>query len=260
MVNKPKKAKNEVKKKTLTKPKAKAASVPNAAKIKPPKVAAKKGVELKASTQLKVKPKAAVKKKEAVIKKDRVAFNENIQAAPAAVPPKEKVQPVSVRPASTLPKTADTFRDTDDNILTLKGTKREIEGHPAKPKAAPVSLKQEPVKPEAPVEIPRQQPVKELELKFPVTVKDIAIKLQEKPSVIIKLLMDMRIMAGINQALDEQTVAKLCEKLNCKITCAPGEEEQALAFHKEEDKPELLKPRSPIVTLMGHVTTARPRF
>ena len=256
MVTKPKKAKNEVKKKTPSKPKAKTASASSlkTGKVKPAKAVTKKSVELKHLAQPKIKPKITVKKKEAFVKKDTLVLKEHAQAVPAAVlPEKDKAQPVSPRPAGALPKVKKPVRYTDDRILTLTQTKHEVKEHPAKAKPVSPALKTEPVRPEVPVELPKPQPPKELELRFPVTVKDIAIKLQEKPSVIIKCLMDMRIMAGINQALDEQTVARLCEKLNCRIISAPGEEEIALAFHKEKDEPGLLKPRSPIVTLMGHV-------
>jgi translation initiation factor IF-2 len=96
-------------------------------------------------------------------------------------------------------------------------------------------------------------PQKILELNLPITVKDLAIKLQEKPSLLIKVLMDMGLMVGINQALEEPTVAKVCQKYGYQIKRAPGQEELALRIHQEIDKGELLKLRSPIVTLMGHV-------
>ncbi|MDD2927857.1 MAG: translation initiation factor IF-2 [Candidatus Omnitrophica bacterium] len=95
--------------------------------------------------------------------------------------------------------------------------------------------------------------LKELELELPITVKDLAIKLQEKPSIIIKSLLDARIMAGINQSLDEAVVVKICEKYGYKIKKALGEEELTLSVHQSKDEAKDLKPRSPIVTFMGHV-------
>lgn len=94
---------------------------------------------------------------------------------------------------------------------------------------------------------------KEIELELPITVKDLAIKLQEKSSVLIKHLMDMGMMIGINQGLDETTLNKLCLKYNFKIKKALSAEELVLQEHKRVDKPEELKSRSPIVTFMGHV-------
>lgn len=103
----------------------------------------------------------------------------------------------------------------------------------------------------APVSVPA--PGKEIELELPITVKDLAIKLQEKPSVIIKHLMGMGVMAGINQSLDEASTSKICLKYNCAIKKAPDAEELALQLHKEKDSSDKLKPRPPIVTFMGHV-------
>ncbi len=96
-------------------------------------------------------------------------------------------------------------------------------------------------------------PGKEIELELPITVKDLAIKLQEKPSVIIKHLMGMGVMAGINQSLDEVAASKLCLKYNYAIKKAPDAEQIALQQYKEKDSPDKLKPRPPIVTFMGHV-------
>ncbi len=102
----------------------------------------------------------------------------------------------------------------------------------------------------APVSVPKP---KEIELKLPITVKDLSIKLQEKPSVLIKILLDMKIMASINHSLDEKAVSVVCEKFGFKIKKAPDEEELALKIHVEKDLSDKLKPRSPIVTFMGHV-------
>ncbi|MFA6357587.1 MAG: translation initiation factor IF-2 [Candidatus Omnitrophota bacterium] len=94
---------------------------------------------------------------------------------------------------------------------------------------------------------------KEIELELPITVKDLAIKLQEKSSVLIKNLMGMGVMLGINQILDEAALNKVCLKYNLRVKKAPGVEEIALEEHKKIDTFEKLKNRSPIVTFMGHV-------
>lgn len=96
-------------------------------------------------------------------------------------------------------------------------------------------------------------PDKEIELQLPIAVKDLAVRLQEKPSVLIKHLMSMGVMTGINQFLDEATLNKLCLKYNFRVKKALNEEEIILEEHQRIDKPEELKSRAPIVTFMGHV-------
>lgn len=123
-----------------------------------------------------------------------------------------------------------------------------------KPVIKPVTKPAHDIKPEPAVEVKVEvAPDKEIEIELPITLKDLAVKLQEKSSVLIKHLMGMGVMVGINQALDEEIVNKLCLKYNCAIKKAPNAEEIALQEHKEKDKPGDLKKRSPIVTFMGHV-------
>ena len=108
------------------------------------------------------------------------------------------------------------------------------------------------IKPEVKVEV-QVAPEKEIELELPITVKDLAIKLQEKSSILIKHLMGMGVMTGINQFLDEITLNKLCLKYNFGIKKALNAEEVVLQAYKKIDKPQEQKSRSPIVTFMGHV-------
>jgi translation initiation factor IF-2 len=135
-----------------------------------------------------------------------------------------------------------------------------IEALPELPKPKPQEIVKPPVVvlPLSPEVIPPPAPapkteLKEIELSFPITVKDLAIKLQEKPSALIKMLLDRRIMVGINQNLEELVAEEACAKFGFKIKKAPGREELALQVHQEADGPRLLKMRSPIVTFMGHV-------
>ncbi len=108
--------------------------------------------------------------------------------------------------------------------------------------------------PVVPVEVKAPAaPEKEIELELPITVKDLAVKLQEKSSILIKHLMGMGIMVGINQPLDEVSLNKLCLKYNFKVKKALNAEEIVLQAHSKIDKPQDKKTRAPIVTFMGHV-------
>ncbi len=109
------------------------------------------------------------------------------------------------------------------------------------------------IEPKVEVKVAPPVELKELELELPITVKDLAVRLKEKPSLIIKALMDMRIMVGINHTLEEATLLKLCEKYGCKIKRVPEKEELILRAYQEPDAAEKLQHRFPIVTFMGHV-------
>lgn len=96
--------------------------------------------------------------------------------------------------------------------------------------------------------------LKPLEVKLPTTVKDLAVKFQEKASVVLKKLMQMGVLAHINQNLEEDVVRRLAAEFGFNITEVKTQEEQIIQSHKaQEEDPSLLKARPPVVTFMGHV-------
>jgi len=101
-----------------------------------------------------------------------------------------------------------------------------------------------------------EEPVKEIkkvEINFPFTVKDLAIKLSLKPSDIIQKLLKQGVLVNINQYIPEEMVKKIGEILGCEINRAPTEEEKILEEYLQPSEVSRLKPRPPVVTLMGHV-------
>jgi translation initiation factor IF-2 len=222
VVKKISKSKVETKsKKTVAKPEgAKAKTAAKAVKVKLP-VKKKKEAPLKPAVKHAVKhhPKEEVK----------------TEVLPAAVHHHKPVE-IKTPPPETAP------------------VKKPAHEHAAKsePAAKPRVHQEQKTEPAAEVKAPSVQQ-REIEIELPITLKDLAVKLQEKSSVLIKNLMNMGVMAGINQALDEATVNKLCVKYNCVIKKALNAEEIALQKHKEQDDPGQLKKRPPVVTFMGHV-------
>ena len=85
-----------------------------------------------------------------------------------------------------------------------------------------------------------------------VTVKDLAEKLDVRAKDIIKLLLDRGIFATINQALDGNTATQIAAEFNATARLITFEEQMVQEI-KQEEKPENLKPRPPVVTVMGHV-------
>jgi translation initiation factor IF-2 len=95
--------------------------------------------------------------------------------------------------------------------------------------------------------------VKEIEIDIPITVKELSVKLQEKPNVIISKLMKLGMMTTINQSLDEAMIQKIASALDFKYKKALTDEEILIEEHKTEQDKALLSPRPPVVTFMGHV-------
>ncbi|MDY5975974.1 MAG: translation initiation factor IF-2 [Anaerovoracaceae bacterium] len=91
-------------------------------------------------------------------------------------------------------------------------------------------------------------------ISVPITVAGFCEQLEISTATVIMALMKLGIMANINQNLDETTVEILAAELGLDITVASVEEEEAEEGIEDfEDKEEDLKPRPPIITVMGHV-------
>ena len=88
----------------------------------------------------------------------------------------------------------------------------------------------------------------------PITVAGFCEQVGVSTSQVIMALMKMGIMANINQNIDEDTILILADELGISVVVAKvEEEEQEEGLELFEDKEEDLKPRAPIITVMGHV-------
>lgn len=96
-----------------------------------------------------------------------------------------------------------------------------------------------------------QKELRKLVLDLPVGVKALAEKLNISASELIKSLISKGIFATINQQLDEETAKLIAAEHGYELERSPDEEE--LVFKEEADDPAKLRPRPPVVTLMGHV-------
>jgi len=99
---------------------------------------------------------------------------------------------------------------------------------------------------------PKEKLFREVIIPEAITVGDLANRMSEKSGDVIKKLMSMGVMATINQSIDADTAQLLVEEMGhafVRVSEADVEE----GIKGKEDKPEDLKPRCPVVTIMGHV-------
>ena len=97
-------------------------------------------------------------------------------------------------------------------------------------------------------------------VKPPIVVRELAAQLKQKPFKIIADLMELGVFANVNQAIEEKIAQQLCAKYGFRFEVEKRERGGGVVHAPVkkieldvEDKPEQLKPRPPVVTIMGHV-------
>jgi translation initiation factor IF-2 len=85
-----------------------------------------------------------------------------------------------------------------------------------------------------------------------VTANELAIMLDVAVTQVISTCMSLGMFVSINQRLDAETLTIVADEFGFGVEFVKPEDEESGLF-EEEDKPEDLVPRAPIVTVMGHV-------
>ena len=87
-----------------------------------------------------------------------------------------------------------------------------------------------------------------------VTANDLATLMNNTPVVkVIGACMSLGLMVSINQRLDAETIVLVAEEFGYKVEFVTAEISEEIKSVVEEDRPEDLVPRPPVITVMGHV-------
>ncbi|MFX4260883.1 translation initiation factor IF-2 [Pelotomaculum propionicicum] len=103
-----------------------------------------------------------------------------------------------------------------------------------------------------------QKPAKPIEKKpvvlgESVTVQELALKVHKSPAELIKKLIQLGVLATINQEIDTDTATILAGEFGYEVEIKLPVDLEAVLMQEPEDDPELLQHRASVVTVMGHV-------
>ncbi|HEX7652620.1 MAG TPA: translation initiation factor IF-2 N-terminal domain-containing protein, partial [Verrucomicrobiae bacterium] len=96
-------------------------------------------------------------------------------------------------------------------------------------------------------------------IKPPIIVRTLAEAMKQKPFTVIAELMKLKVMATVNQTIDQKIAEQVAAHFGFKFEAEKREKGQGVTVVEKkveldvDDKTEDLKPRAPVVTIMGHV-------
>jgi len=144
----------------------------------------------------------------------------------------------------------DLYEEEKDDFLEPMPTQEPsepTESKKSKKKTAKKDKKQTPVATK-----PLKESKRKIKIEEAIRVADLAQKMGVKAQEIIKVLVNLGVMATINQSIDIDTAALVAAEFDFEVE-KKGFSEEDYLLSSQEDKPEDLKPRPPVVTIMGHV-------
>lgn len=199
-------------------------------------------------------------------KRAEAAKAKAVADAPAAAPPGEVAAP---RP-SFAPRNADRekanrgndntkakpARSADDNRragkLTLNDAMAGRHGGRQRSMAA-MKRKQDKARAKAMgISAEREKVFRDVSLPEAITVSELAIRMTERVSDVVKALMNNGIMATQTQTIDADTAELIIEEFGHTVVRVSDADVEQVIDQIQDDEADLL-PRAPIITIMGHV-------
>ncbi len=135
--------------------------------------------------------------------------------------------------------------------LTKKNTQQQGTKPGQRPGQKPLMRggKGQPGKKSMPV---KKQPL-HVEIPDEIVVSDLAARLKVTVGEVVKRLMLMGMMVTVNQTVDFDTAALVADELGAEVTREVVVTIEERLFDTTEDTADTLKPRAPVVCVMGHV-------
>jgi translation initiation factor IF-2 len=158
------------------------------------------------------------------------------RVVPPAPPVRPAAPPVPSRPAAPV---APARPAAAAPVAPAAPPTVEVKPEPPKPE-------QRPAPPEPPVEIKREL----IKLPESVTVGELAAAMRHKSGEVIKALLELGVMATVNEVLDPTAAKLVADKFHFDVEIRSLEGD---ILEEEETDPSQLKLRPPVVTVMGHV-------
>ena len=100
--------------------------------------------------------------------------------------------------------------------------------------------------------VEREKVVREVQLPEAIMVSELANRMTEKVGAVVKALMQNGMMVTQNETIDADTAELIIEEFGHKVVRVSDADVEDV-IKEVEDKPEDLKPRPPVITIMGHV-------
>ncbi len=170
---------------------------------------------------------------------------------PVASPPKRPESPGNKKIAHPRDKTPDQRRHAGK--LTVSKALNEDEGARARSLAALKRAREKEKRAHfAGNSQPREKQSRDVIVPEAITVQELANRMAEKGADLVKALFKMGVPVTINEVIDQDTAELLVEEFGHTIQRV-SESDVDIDIATDIDPEETLKPRPPVVTIMGHV-------